>query len=260
MLAARRARAVARARRTRLAVARTGARAPRGRLVSVAARGPRQGDRRRLARQPRARSRAGAAAPGAGEGVVRLGLRRLGDRARRRRRTPAGARSPELLIENGAPPTLFSAAMLGQLDLVKAFLATVPGGQRMRGPHSISLLTHAQSRRPAGRLGSHISGVARRRRSAVERRADHRSGSRAARRALHLRRPPARQLQGGDDAEAGGDRARRRAAAELHAPRRPRVPPRGAPQVRIRFEREAGKISALTILDPDLIVRARKVG
>jgi hypothetical protein len=50
----------------------------------------------------------------------------------------------ELLIENGAPPTLFSAAMLGQLDLVKAFLATMPGGQRMRGPHSISLLTHAR--------------------------------------------------------------------------------------------------------------------
>jgi hypothetical protein len=51
----------------------------------------------------------------------------------------------ELLIETGAPPTLFSATMLGQLDVVKALLAATPGAQRQLGPHSISLLAHAKA-------------------------------------------------------------------------------------------------------------------
>ena len=51
----------------------------------------------------------------------------------------------ELLLENGAEPTLFSAAMLGQLDVVKAMIAAQPGVQRTRGPHSISLLAHARA-------------------------------------------------------------------------------------------------------------------
>ena len=50
----------------------------------------------------------------------------------------------EYLISQGAPPTLFSAAMLGQLETVKAFLTAEPGVQRVRGPHSISLLAHAR--------------------------------------------------------------------------------------------------------------------
>ena len=51
----------------------------------------------------------------------------------------------ELLLSNGARPSLFSAAMLGQLDVVKAFLAAQPGAQRIPGPHSISLLAHAKA-------------------------------------------------------------------------------------------------------------------
>jgi hypothetical protein len=51
----------------------------------------------------------------------------------------------EYLISKGARPTLFSAVMLGQLDVVKAFIAAQPGAQRIRGPHSISLLAHARA-------------------------------------------------------------------------------------------------------------------
>jgi hypothetical protein len=51
----------------------------------------------------------------------------------------------ELLLANGAHPTIFSAAMLGQLDAVKAFIAASPGIQRTRGPHSITLLSHAMA-------------------------------------------------------------------------------------------------------------------
>ena len=65
--------------------------------------------------------------------------------------TPLGAAShmgnraiAEYLLSQGAPPSLFSAAMLGQLEAVKAVLAGQPGVQRVRGPHSISLLAHAR--------------------------------------------------------------------------------------------------------------------
>src|SRR5437762_9154379 len=51
----------------------------------------------------------------------------------------------EYLISKGARPSLFSAAMLGQLEVVKAFVAAQPGVQRIAGPHSISLLAHAKA-------------------------------------------------------------------------------------------------------------------
>jgi hypothetical protein len=51
----------------------------------------------------------------------------------------------EFLIANGARPTLFTAAMLGQLDAVKASIAAAPGIQKTKGPHSITLLRHAMA-------------------------------------------------------------------------------------------------------------------
>lgn len=57
----------------------------------------------------------------------------------------------EYLISKGARPSLFSAAMLGELDVVKAFVAGQPGVQRIRGPHSISLLAHARAGGEAAR-------------------------------------------------------------------------------------------------------------
>ncbi len=57
----------------------------------------------------------------------------------------------EFLIANGARPSLFSAAMFGQLDVVKSFIAANPGAQRIRGPHGISLLAHAKSGGEAAR-------------------------------------------------------------------------------------------------------------
>lgn len=57
----------------------------------------------------------------------------------------------EFLIANGARPSLFSSTMLGQLDVVKAFVSAQPGVQRIRGPHSISLLAHAKAGGEAAR-------------------------------------------------------------------------------------------------------------
>lgn len=166
----------------------------------------------------------------------------------------------ELLIENGAPPTLFSATMLGQLDVVKAMIAATPGAQRMRGPHSISLMTHA-------RLG----------------------GPQAAPVLQYLESLGDADLPLKDEPLAPEDRAQ--LDGQYKFGERPRdvfvvqtkptevaivrsgaisrnfvhlgnlaFHPPGAPAVRIRFERDGTKVVALTVSDPDLVVRARKVG
>jgi len=57
----------------------------------------------------------------------------------------------EYLISKGARPSLFSATMLGQLEVVKAFVTAQPGVQRIRGPHSITLLAHARNGGEAAR-------------------------------------------------------------------------------------------------------------
>lgn len=51
----------------------------------------------------------------------------------------------ELLIRAGAPPTIFSAAMLGELAVVQAMIGASPGLQRTKGAHGISLLAHAKA-------------------------------------------------------------------------------------------------------------------
>jgi hypothetical protein len=166
----------------------------------------------------------------------------------------------ELLIENGAPATLFSAVMLGQLDLVKAFLAATPGAQRVRGPHSISLMTHARLGGPQAApvvkylesLGDADLPLTNEPVGADDRaQLDGRYtfGDRP-RDVFHVATTPA-----GVSIERAGALSR----GILHVGDLA-FHPVGAPQVRIRFEREGGKVAALTVSDPDLIVRARKRG
>ena len=54
----------------------------------------------------------------------------------------------DFLLANGARPTIFSAAMMGQLDVVKAFIAARPGVQRTLGPHGLTLMWHAKQGGP----------------------------------------------------------------------------------------------------------------
>ena len=48
------------------------------------------------------------------------------------------------LLARGARLDLFAAAMLGQLDVVKAILTANPAQRYVPGPHGIPLLRHAQ--------------------------------------------------------------------------------------------------------------------
>ncbi len=55
------------------------------------------------------------------------------------------------LISRGARPTLFTHAMLGQYEVVKATCEANPGIQRVEGPHGFNLMFHA-------RIGLRIEG------------------------------------------------------------------------------------------------------
>lgn len=164
----------------------------------------------------------------------------------------------EFLLENGAPPTIFSATMLSQLDVVKAFMAATPGLQKIRGPHSLSLMVHAKAGGPlAAAVVAYLESI----------------GDAA----LPLTDEP---LTTGERAMLDGryrfgDGARdvftvvttpnQVALARLgvsprflrHLGRLEFVPP-GAPAVKIRFERDGDRIAALTVHDPGLVLRARR--
>jgi hypothetical protein len=51
----------------------------------------------------------------------------------------------ELLIAHGARPNIFTAAMMGQLLVVRARVEAELGVQRIPGPHGITLLAHARA-------------------------------------------------------------------------------------------------------------------
>ena len=49
------------------------------------------------------------------------------------------------LLEHGARLDLFAAAMLGNLDIVKATMEAYPDALNVPGPHGIPLIAHAQA-------------------------------------------------------------------------------------------------------------------
>jgi hypothetical protein len=51
----------------------------------------------------------------------------------------------EFLLANGARKDVFAAAMLGELEVVRAMLDAQPGLGEARGPHGISLVAHAEA-------------------------------------------------------------------------------------------------------------------
>ena len=51
----------------------------------------------------------------------------------------------DYLISKGAAPTLFTFALLGHYETVKAMITACPGIQKTLGPHGISLLQHAKT-------------------------------------------------------------------------------------------------------------------
>jgi hypothetical protein len=158
----------------------------------------------------------------------------------------------ELLIAHGAAPTLFSAAMLGQLQVVKAWVEATPGIQRTLGPHSIPLLRHALAGGERARaVADYLAGV---------------GGADGLAAAPPLTEEQLAGVAGTYQVEGGGsvtlsvERGRLTLAHggrsrglvhlgsfELH--------PAGAEQVRVRLSESAAGWT-LTVHDPDLVLTA----
>jgi hypothetical protein len=59
---------------------------------------------------------------------------------------PMGRRDiAQFLLERGARIDLYAAAMLGELEVVKAILTAFPDARHVPGPHGIPLIAHAQA-------------------------------------------------------------------------------------------------------------------
>lgn len=164
----------------------------------------------------------------------------------------------EVLLAHGARISIFAAAMLGQLDVVKALVAAHPGIQRTHGPHGIPLLQHAKAGGPsalpvvafleslgdAGRTtatqpiepadrdalaGKYVFGAGPRDHFIVDVRKD----------ALGIERP-------------GGSRRGLAHTGGLV------FFPAGAPAVKIAFAREGGRVTRLTVADPEVFITANR--
>lgn len=165
----------------------------------------------------------------------------------------------ELLLANGAPPTLFSAAMLGQLDVVRALVTARPGVQAMLGPHGITLLAHARTG------GADSAAVVQYLESLGG--ADTRSATQplapADRDAVvgRYRFGPGPRDHFDVDIDRdqlgivrpGADRRNLFHTGDLV------FFPVGVPSVKIAFAREAGKVTRLSVADPQVLVIATRI-
>jgi hypothetical protein len=165
----------------------------------------------------------------------------------------------EYLIGNGARPTIFSAAMLGQLDVVAAFVMASPGVQRIHGPHGITLMAHAKA---GGERAKPVVAFLEKLGDAdpcldspslTDAEVESLAGTYA-----YGADSTERIIVDGAKGQLGFMRmnATRRGLAQ----RGPgEFSPAGAPGVRIKFVVERGRAVRLTVHDPDLVLTAQRV-
>jgi hypothetical protein len=165
----------------------------------------------------------------------------------------------ELLLENGAPPTLFSATMLGQLEVVKAFMAATPGLQKIRGPHSLSLMVHARAGGPAAAaVVAYLESIGDAALPLTDEPLADADRAMLAGRYVFGERPRDSFTVETKPNQVAIARVGVGARFIRHLGQLEFAPP-GAPAVRIRFERDGGRIAALTLHDPDMVARATRV-
>ena len=165
----------------------------------------------------------------------------------------------EYLIEHGARPNLFSAAMLGDLAVVKAFVDALPGIQSQPGPHGIPLRRHAElGGEPAREVLAYLDELG----GADARPADEplpieRDGY-LGRYVFGSGPNDAFEVTVGRMDNLMIQRGEGTARALLHQGDHA-FQPAGAPSVTIRFRVEGGTIEGLEIHHPELLVSARTV-
>ncbi len=166
-----------------------------------------------------------------------------------------------LLIANGARPDLFTFAMLGQLDAVKACIAANPGSQRTLGPHGLTLLHHAvKGGEPAAAVAAYL-----------EQLGDADLGHTS----LPLTEEETRAFAGDYAFGAGPSQVLRVEIDKngrlgirrqpdgvnrmLHYQGNHEFHPAGAPAVRLRFAMEPGRAVGLAVLDGGKVLEARRL-
>jgi hypothetical protein len=170
----------------------------------------------------------------------------------------------DFLLANGARPTIFSAAMMGQLDVVKAFIAARPGVQRNFGPHGLTLMWHAKQGGPdAAAVVQYLTAVgdadvppatlplAMPERDALVGKYTYGSGPRD-----HFTIEVRRDMLGRDQLtiERSGAPSRQ----NLYHLGNLVFFPTGVPSAKIAFAKEGAKITQLTVADPNVMLTARR--
>lgn len=165
----------------------------------------------------------------------------------------------ELLLAHGAHPTIYSAAMLGHLATVRAFVEAAPGIQQTLGPHGLTLLHHARVGAEAARpVFDYLEKT---------------GGADPQPALVALSDAELASLVGTYQFGSGAsdrivvavgrmgltfERAGRSALRLFHLGGLAFHPP-AVPGVRIRFEREGERILVVTVHDPALVLRATRV-
>ena len=166
----------------------------------------------------------------------------------------------ELLMAHGARPDLFTAAMMGWLDVVRNAVAASPGVQKQTGPHGITLLAHARAG-GAGAVGVvaflEQLGDAAPRPGAVEV-SDARRAAYVGTYAFGIGATDRLEVDVGKRGELGVLRTGRDRRPLFHLGEHA-FPPAGAPAVRLRFEMDGPRVTALTVVDGGVQVRALRV-
>jgi hypothetical protein len=165
----------------------------------------------------------------------------------------------EFLMQNGARPTLFTAAMLGHLATVKAFVAAFPGIQRTTGPHSLTLLHHAKAGGdPAAEVAAFLESLGDADPKPVEPALDAAQVTMLTGTYVFGTGPRDRvEMKVDAKGRLGFERAGGSRRNLVHVGSFAFFPV-GAPAVRIRVEVVSGKAVALTVHDPDVVLRARR--
>jgi hypothetical protein len=165
----------------------------------------------------------------------------------------------DLLLTHGARPTIFSAAMMGQLDAVKALVAARPGIQRTLGPHGITLMAHAKAGGPdAAAVVQYLASL----------------GDADSPTPTQPLAPADRDALVGQYVYGPGPRDVfivdvQRDALGIDRPNSPTRRglghlgnlvffPTGVPTAKIAFAKENGKVTQLTLADPEVMVTARR--
>ena len=170
----------------------------------------------------------------------------------------------DFLLANGARPTIFSAAMMGQLDVVKAFIAARPGVQRNLGPHGLTLMWHARQGGPdAAAVVQYLtalgdadvppatSPLATTDRDALVGKYTYGSGSRDSF-TIEVRK----DMLGREQLTI--ERAGAPSRQNLYHVGNLVFFPTGVPSTKIAFAREGAKITQLTVADPNVVLTARR--